>query len=78
MRRDSITLRQDKYKVKKEEAQRHMAERRTKRNEDERLLFISIFQRRHLTDQTKQYLMTVWLQSKRHSAKDNVNSHGSN
>lgn len=35
MRRDSITLRQDKYKVNEKEAQRDMPDRGTKRGEDE-------------------------------------------
>lgn len=37
MRRDSITLRQDKYKVKEKEAQRDKPEKGTKMDEDERI-----------------------------------------
>lgn len=37
MWRDSITLRQDKYKVKEKEAQRDMPDKGTKTDEEERI-----------------------------------------
>lgn len=48
MRRDSITLRQDKYKVKEKEAQTDMPEKGTKRYEQGRIndeKAVYIFQR---------------------------------